>query len=376
MTDQKPTARRARGDGSIYQTADGRHRAAVTLPDGRRKYLSGKTKRDVAARKRKLEQELASTGISASSSTLSEYLPVWLERQRSVVAWATWIHHRKAISVRLVPMLGNHELRALTPAHVEAMVGEIVASGTSPLTARDARRTLSKALGDAVRDGLLARNVAQLARPPRLPMRPIEYYTSDELGQLLEAAKGHEIGGLVTLAALTGMRQGELFGLPWASVDLEAGILRVAQALVRVEGGVAVGPTKTARSRRTLLLTPRAIASLNAEDQRQQALMAEAGRYWQNGDGLVFTQSHGQPWTSPRLNGAWKALVADAGVRYLPFRALRHSCATMLLDAGVGLAVVSEQLGHADVRMTAMRYAAVTAKLRRDAVDALERTLG
>ena len=357
----KPT-RRAKGDGSIYETADGRYRAAVTLANGKRKYVSGRNRRDVSAKMRKLQAQITTTGTVDASTKLRDYLDEWLVRERVRVRPATWLGREQNVRLYIVPELGGTTLAKLTPADVERMTAAVITSGKSPRTASHIRATLSKALQEAVRDGLVGRNVAQLARPPHVPRKPIEYFDTSQLRQLLSAAHETWLGPLVTVAVTTGMRQGELFGLSWSDVDLERRTLTVRRAMAVAHGwGRELAEPKTGRSARTLHLTAQAVAAFR--------------RLPRTGD-LVFTDELGRPLTSWRIGPNWRKLVADAGLPPLPFRSCRHSCATALLTAGVDIAVVAEQLGHSQISTTASTYAAVVPSLRRDAADTLERTLG
>ena len=376
--------KRANGEGSIYRTAEGRWRAALTWTDrdGRqqRRTISAKTQAEVRRRLAELRGDLDHGLTPAPAGTVGAYLDGWLERERQRVRPATWRQREQYTRLYLVPALGARQLANLTPADVEHMTAGLIESGRSPRTAAHARVILRKALGDAERDGTVHRNVAALARPPRVPGRTIEpgrdYLEGTDLRRLLAAAAEYRIGAIVTVAASTGLRQGELLGLQWPDIDWQAGTLTVRRSLARSwDGGYELAAPKTPRSRRTVHLPAAALDALRREQREQEAARQQAERHWQDRDGLVFTNTVGQPLDPSTVHRRFHELLAAAGLPRVPFHGLRHSTATALLAAGVPLKVVSDQLGHAGITITADYYAHVGRELRREAADAMDRTL-
>ena len=379
-SDTKPRSRRGNGEGYIsHDPARNRWRGSLawTDPDGaaRRKAFSGPTRGAVTRRMDALRAELAAGRRPASTRTLADYLAKWLEAERSQVRPATWIHREGHIRRYIVPAIGHVRLGKLTPAHVEEMTAGMLARGLSPGTAAASRTSLSKALRDALRGGLVDRNVASLARPPRIPGKEVAYLDRTELRRLLDACEGEPIGPLVILAATTGLRQGELLGLAWSDVDLAAGTLTVRRAMARSWDGWSLAEPKTTRSRRTLHLAELAVDALLAQAQAQDAAKAAAGGDWQDVDGLVFADAIGRPLRAWRVGHAWHPLLRTAGVRSLPFHALRHSWATLALANGVPLKVVADNLGHASIAVTAAFYSGIVPELNRDAAEAIGRAL-
>jgi integrase len=249
--------------------------------------------------------------------------------------------------------------------------------GLSARTAVGCRVTLRKALGDAVRDDLVSRNVAALARPPRVPSRQVEYLTKDELLRLLEGCEGDPFGPLVTLAATTGLRQGEVLGLSWSDVDLTARTLTVRRSLARSwqAPGWELAEPKTDRSRRTIHLPDRAAKALREQRERQDAERAGAGADWQDVDGLVFTDAVGRPLRGWNVTREFHRLREGAGVRSIAFHGLRHSAATLMLASGVPLKVVADNLGHSSIAITASFYTGTVPQMSRDAADAVSKAL-
>jgi len=374
--------RRANGEGSIYAYR-GRYRGALTWTDrdGTRKRhtVYGKTQADVRRELDALRVELDRGLPPAAPSTVADFLLGWLESARQRIRPSSWYRAEQAVRVHLTPALGRLPLAKLTPADVERMTAELIESGRSPRTAQIARTILRRALADAQRDGLVHRNVAALARPPHVPVRSLtagrDYLTAADLRRLVTAAKVHALGPLVMLAATTGLRQGELLGLSWGDIDPEASTLTVRRALARSWDGWELAEPKTARSRRTINLPPTAIAALARQRALQDAARDAVGTAWQDQLGLVFTDAVGRPLRGADVTHAFYGLAAAAGLPRIPFHGLRHSAATAMLAAGVPLKVVSDQLGHSTITVTADRYAGVVPAQRREAADAMERAL-
>ena len=255
------------------------------------------------------------------------------------------------------------------------MTADLIGRGLSSTTARAARTTLRLALADAVRDGMVPRNVAAIARPPRAQDREPDYLSAEEAQRVL--AVDAELAPLFAVALSTGLREGELRGLAWDSIDLDNGQLTVRRSMARDwSGGWTLAEPKTSRSRRTLALPSRAIEALRRQRARQAEARLAAGTAWQDRYGLVFTDAIGRPLQGWQISKAWARTLREAGVHHVPFHAARHSYATLSLAGGTPLKVVSENLGHSTITITANVYASVTPDLKRDAADVIDRVLG
>jgi integrase len=381
--DIRPRAGKApNGSGSIYPYRSG-WRGALTWTEGgrqRRKTISGKSQADVRRRLTRIRAELDEGRAPAPSGTVAAFLTDWLEGARQWIRPATWRAYRQAIELYLVPELGRLELARLKPSDVERMTAAVIAGGRSPRTAHTARAVLRRALADALRDGLIHRNEAALARAPHVPSRSLEpgrhFLAAADLRRLVNESKLHPIGALVAVAAGTGLRLGEILGLQWRDIDLEAGTVRVARSMAMTwDGGWAVAEPKSAKSRRTVHLPAAAIAALRRQDGLQAAARDAAGAAWQDTASHVFTDALGRPLRADYVNHRWHELLEAVGLPSLPFHALRHSYASAALAGGVGLKVVSEALGHSTIAITADTYAGVMPAQRREAADALDRAL-
>jgi integrase len=235
---------------------------------------------------------------------------------------------------------------------------------------------LKSALEHAVREEEIPRNVARNVRTGTPRPRRFNPLTTDEARQYHAAAEGHRLAALFELALRTGLRKGELLGLRWEDIDLDAGTASIRRTLQRTRtGGLTTLPTKTVSSERRIALPAPCLLSLRAHRDQQTQEKEKAGAGWVDSR-HVFTRPDGHPIEPATLTRHFNALLRRAHLRQIRFHDLRHSTATLLLEQGVELVVIKELLGHAHIGVTATVYAHVRLRLQRDAIDLLGRTLG
>jgi integrase len=238
------------------------------------------------------------------------------------------------------------------------MLARLSAGGDlSSTTVRYAYSILRIALGRALKSGRVVRNVATLVDPPSKASHEIRPLTADQARQFLSSTADDRLGPLYAVAITTGMRQGELLALRWRDVDLDRGGLAVRHTLR--QGTRELAEPKTDRARRTLRLGSDVVAVLREQRRRQGTI---------DPDAFVFATRTGQPLSSRNVTRDLQKALARAGLPRQRFHDLRHACATLLLEHGEELAVVSRILGHAELSTTADIYAHLTpAMLERSA---------
>lgn len=375
--------RRSPGQGSVIRRRDGRWVARLTLWDGTRREAYRPTPEAAREALRGMLDERRA-GVVGTNASLGEYLDVWLADVQPTVAPATYKQHASIVKLHLRPALGRTKLRDLTVADVRRYLHR---SKLHPQTVAHHRATLRRALADAVREGLVMRNVAALAQPPTVPHRERAYLTAAEVRTLLTVTKGDRLHALWAVGATCGLRIAEALALTWEDVDMAAAILTVRGTLHRIpkapEGTDpwVIREPKTRGSRRTVPLTPLAVEALKAHDIRQAAEKLAAGRGSdERGKGMVFTTETGQPLHAPNIGKHLAPALKRAGLvregEAAPtFHSLRHAAASVMLEAGVPLKVVSELLGHSTLRVTADLYSHVAPTLAREAAARLQAVL-
>jgi integrase len=242
---------------------------------------------------------------------------------------------------------------------------------------RKIHSTLHKALSQAVSDGLIPRNAADVQAPRPAPeeKRPL---SEGEARTFLDVARtsSDRFEPLYVLAITTGLRRGELLGLHWDDVDMERGTLRVGRSLVRERGRHKVGETKTRRGRRQVNLTPRTVNVLKAHRKRQLEERMRLVETYED-RGLVFSTTVGTPVDPDNLvKRSFKPLLEKAGLPEIRFHDLRHTCATLLLGRSVHPKIVQELLGHATIAMTLDTYSHYLPSMGSQAAGAMGDALG
>jgi integrase len=377
--------RRPRGEGSIYETAGGRWRGAVVITDPatglrERRVVSGTSYEQARDRLADLKRDVSSgVGAKGGSRTVAAYVGGWLPALELRVRPATIRGHEQHLKDYILPALGALKLREITPIHVERMMATMLAKGRSPSTARAVRTTLGLVLHDAQRDGLLARNVASLARAPRVERHEMHVLSADETRKLIEGTAEDEFGPLYALAATTGLREGEILGLAWPDVeglDGPVATLTVRHAMARQrDGSYSLAQPKTSRSRRTIELSASTVRALRHQRSRQNADRLASGQLWQDRDGLVFTDEIGRPLRPWVVSKSFSVALLRLGLPHVRLHDLRHGAASLLLSQGVPLKLVSEQLGHSTLAITADVYSHVDREMKHEVAAALDRAL-
>ena len=350
-------------------------------PDGkrRRRSVGGfRTKREAkAAEAEALRRIRDGVLVEPSRLTVGAYLTeLWLPSMASQVRATTLGGYRHNVRAYIVPRLGDIPLQRLSTARVGAFYGELVASGgqkgrpLSPKTVRYVHTTLRRALRDAVADGLVVRNVAAQARPPRARRVEMHTWTAAEVGAFLASVREDRLYAAWLLLATLGLRRGELLGLRWPDVDLTSGRIAIRNTLVMVDGKPAMAEPKTAKGRRSLTLAPQVLEAVRVHRAHQAAERLSWGADYTD-SGLVVTTEDGRPMHPESLSSLFVRQAKRAGLSPIRLHDLRHSVASILLAKGVHPKVVSEQLGHATIALTPDTYSHVIPSLQQEAAGVI-----
>jgi integrase len=372
--------RRAKGEGSIYQLADGRWRGSVDLG-----WVGGHRKRKQVTRKTKTEvgRELRRLITAAEAGRLRPERPptlaTWMDTYLREVAAprvrpSTLLSYQQFARLYINPHLGHYALDKLLPQHVAVFYWEM-SKKLAPASVRRIHAVLRRALTVAVRWGLAPTNPALMVDPPSLPTKEIRPYSVAEARQLLDAAAGDRLEARWVIALTLGLRQGETLGLGWQHVDFERNLLHVARALQRQPNGeLALVPTKTERAKRVLPMPPSVALVLRQRRERQAADRDLLGPEWP-GDDLVFTTQLGTPIHPRNDYRSFQSLISKASLRRVRLHDLRHTAASLMLAQGVAPRVVMEILGHSQISITMNTYSHVDPELNRAATDLLQEAL-
>lgn len=258
--------------------------------------------------------------------------------------------------------------REATP---QTHLGRLLRDGVPAPTVAYAHTVLRTALMEAVRWGLVDRNVAAGAKSPRVVVREFPTWTAAEVARVFASSDTGDLAAFWRLALLCGLRRGELIGLWWEDVDLERGTLAVRRTMQKSKTGWTLGPPKTKKGKRSIALSRSCVVALKNHRDRQAFERQRLGDAWHESP-FVFTNQTGGPLHVNTVIDRFERLIAAAGVPVIRFHDTRHTCATLLLTEGVHPKIVSELLGHSTVQQTLDVYSHVIHGLQRSVADVLD----
>lgn len=246
-------------------------------------------------------------------------------------------------------------------------------AGLSPRTVQYLRAVLRRALCQALKWDLVARNVATLVDPPRSVRYEVSPLTPTQA--FLAAVKGDRLEALYSVALALGLRQGEALGLRWSDVDLDAGTLKVRVALQRIGGKVELVEPKTKRSRRTVHMPPTIVTALKEHRIRQLQERLMCGQRWDYSWNVIFASTIGTPLDARNVVRLFHSALERAGLPPMRFHDLRHTWASLLLAQGVGPRTIMDVLGHSQISLTMDTYSHVMPEMCRETAELMEKLL-
>jgi integrase len=306
--------------------------------------------------------------------TVAEHLHQWLEGYiKTNCSQRTLDGYTAIIERHLIPALGHVQLKQLHPQTIQAYYGK--ASETlSARTVHHQHRVLSQSLKYAVRQGYLGRNPAELVDPPSPRKKPMRTLAPGELEVLLENASSNQFYPVYYTAVSTGLRQAELLGLTWRSIDLDYLSISVNQVLYKRRGVCRFNEPKTSHSRRRVSMTPKLVCFLREYKLEREKLYRSLGKELALDD-LVFASVEGKPIDPSVLSHSFGRIVKRAGLENVRFHDLRHTFASLMLLRGAKPKVISEALGHSSVAFTMDVYSHIIEGMQSDAMALLDEVL-
>jgi integrase len=318
------------------------------------------------------------------STPLATVLAAWLEVQRTQLQPSTWRQYDGTVRRYLLPHLGDRPIGAITQREVSELYRRLLFAGGrrgKPLSLATVQRVgamTHKAFEDAVRDDLIPDNPCDKAVLPRVDPnaqpRDLRIWDADQVAAFLDHQRRRPLWPLWAVAVGTGMRRGELLGLRWRDVDLSASTLHVRRSLSVISGVARLKPPKSNRPR-SLAVGGAVVEALTRQRERQERSARHVERpadresaTW----GLVFTEPDGGHVAPQKVTDTFREAVRDAPVPIIRFHDVRHSHATLMLQAGVNPKVLSVRLGHASVKTTLDIYADVLPAMDEEAARRFE----
>lgn len=349
---------------------------------GKRRYVNHTihgTKKDAETyRNASIRDKDLGVFVEPAAITFNEYLDKWLETAaRPRLRERTFESYEDVLRLYIRPALGSKKLSDIRPLDLQSLYSGLQERGLSARTIRYAHSVLASSLTQAVKWRMAAQNPALMVELPRSSRKEMAALSPDDAARFLaEAARDH-LGVLFAFALTTGLRPSEFMGLQWKDIELGNGIVTVCRTLVRRKGGGwYYGEPKTPRSRRNIPLPASMLRALISHKRQQAETRLKAGAEYQNND-LVFATGDGTPLLLRNIiRRHFRPILKRAGLpETLRLYDLRHTCATLMLSAGVHPKVASERLGHSSVTLTMDVYSHVLPSMQQDATEKLESIL-
>ena len=309
--------------------------------------------------------------ILPSGVTVSRWLDYWLnEVIRPHRAVTTVYGYQKIIDNHIRPILGSVMLQNLTAMQVQQYMNRKLQEGLSPNTIRKHHVLLNSAVGVAVKQDMLAKNVVQMVSPP--PERPPQhhFYTPEQLQKLFALTAGRSMEPVVKLAGYLGMRRSEICGLKWEHVDLDEKVIYICEARTAANGiAVDKGPKSPSSVRRLSFAGNEDLCNLMGEMYRRY--VQDRGRYGDlfNPHGYVVTHSHGKPYAPDYLSGHFTQIIRQSGLPPCTLHGLRHSFASIANSQRVSMFSICKALGHSSTTITSRVYMHLFDDTHQEVVD-------
>lgn len=371
-------SRRTKGEGSIYQAADGSWRSYVTLQDGRRKYVRAATKAEANQKRKDLIARRDTVGISSSKHTIGSWVHHWIDITSDRHKPSTTYGYRYAFDKYVSDDFKRINLDALKIEHVEQEYQRLQDSGLAGSTRHQCHSVIRAALKSAVQRGHIGFNPADLVEnKPKIQRQPVETFSEADIRQLEAALAGTRAEARWMLALALGLRPSEVRGLEWKHLDWDSGLLTIGQQVQQLgKDMVLISGTKTDAGERIIRLPAFLLELLRTH--RLRWLQENAGTEMWSPDGephsWMFTQyrTPGKPLDRNSDATSWRRLLEKAGLPHTRMYTARHSAATMLIAHGVDSHTVADILGHRDAVFTQRVYVHALAERKDQAVDIIE----
>ncbi|MEC3429847.1 site-specific integrase [Bacillus thuringiensis serovar nigeriensis] len=313
------------------------------------------------------------TYVEPSKLSYGEYLQDWFNTKKHSVGIQTAKVLKGYLNSRIIPSLGNIKLTKLTSLHMQNYVNSLRDEGLKRGTIEKIIKIIRNSLEHAIDLELITKNVAAKTKLPKVDKEELIVWNEYEVQSFLKAAQDSRYSIVFHTALVTGMRQGELLGLRWKDVDLEKGHLTISQTLSH-DGKTFLLGGKTKSSLRKILLPSSTVAKLKKHRAVVLKEKLSQGEEYQDND-LVMCTPSGTPINPANVRRSLNALIKKAAVLKIRFHDLRHTHATLLLAKGVNVKVISERLGHSNIKITLDTYSHVLPTMQEDAVNKIEEIL-
>lgn len=355
--------RRAKGEGSIFKEKSGYWCATIILPGGKQKRKRSKSQqvvRDWLLGQRQAQHD--NLLLKDERITVGDFFDRFMSDVAVHSLAPSTIHsYRYLIRDHIKPEIGHIKLINLRPDHLQNLYSTKLNAGLSKRTVQYIHAVIRRCLNQAVKWGLLYRNPTNAVTPPHPRRKPPQTLSVEQVKTFLQSIENHPYFPLYLLAVTTGMRKSEIIGLQWQNVSLERKTISVRHALVEIQGKTHLSQPKSDTAKRTISLPDNVCRALKEIEEDE---------------GFVFKSSAGTPISQRNLTRHFHGALVKAGIPKTSFHTLRHTAATILLQANVHPKLVQEMLGHSTITLTLDTYSHVIPGHHDEAANEMERIFG
>jgi integrase len=325
--------------------------------------------RDMARRSRSVAPQ------HASILTVEDLINQYLERRQRDWKPGTHVTYCRRAQSYVFPYIGAVRLRDLTKPRIQQWIDQLRREGKAPETIYAASAVMTASMREAARLGLVTENPATGIRLPKIPRKVHVTWSLEDIGTVYAATAGEpKWNAIYRVAIATGMRPGELRALKWPDVDLDRNTITVRRTITRDDRGREVVGETTKTGEIRLVAIPTSVSDALRRWRTAQKVERLAAKRWYDRD-HVFTSRHGEELSASVWQRFHRALAERTGVPVITLHELRHTVATLELDAGTHPKVVQERLGHKRIQTTLDTYSHLSPDLQRAAADALDRRI-
>lgn len=368
-------------NGKKYEYWEARYTAGYDPGTGKQiqRSITGKTQKEVAQKLKAATAAIDEGSYQAPAKMkLGQWLDIWEAEYLGAVKPRTADSYKSIIRNHIKPSLGAVRLDALEPHTLQTFYNGLTkphggGSSLSAKTVKNIHGTLHKALQQAQENGYLRYNPSEHCKLPRAEKKEMLTLDDDQISAFLKAISGHQYEDVYIVTLFTGLRQGEVCGLMWDCVDLEAGRILVKRQLQspRKKGDPYTLTTTKNGKGRSLTVAPFVVAALRRSRRQQLENRLRYGEVWED-SGFVFTDDLGGHLKPKAVYQGFKRIAEEIGIPEARFHDLRHSYAVASLRSGDDIKTVQENLGHATAAFTLNTYAHVTEQMKRDSAARME----
>lgn len=386
--------RRANNEGGLSKRKDGKWVASLKVGmgnDGKPKYryLYGKTQKEALQKLTELKITLnMGVDIAQGDITVEEWLKVWMATYKKKLKPTTKTSYDNNIRLHINPRIGHMRLNKLQTGHIQDMLDYAYCSKINRTKTKEKKSyslflkvytVIDGALEQAVKNDMLKKNPCKGVVFPPEDEKSISVFSKEEQKAFVDALDGELYEVLFRTYLQTGARLGELPALTWKDVNFDVPYIDLNKKAVVVHDYYAKGKKtqvqvqpylKTKSSFRQVYITEGLVNILREEKERQEAVYAELGWEWSDNN-LVFPSGVNTILHPRNIQTMFMRIRDNAGIEHGTMHTLRHTYATRCFEAEIDIKVISEQLGHKNVRTTYDTYVHVMPYKKKSEMDKL-----